>query len=136
MIQAGMTEAEVEGIFGVPAGEYDWAVATTPGIWVEVMAYSATNSRWNANEQVRPRIVPLNGKEAALLQGSWNDVGPRRDENVDRPARFLLCRLRPPRTRHQLGRGRGRALRIPLEPMVAQLRGKQAAALQYAALFA
>jgi hypothetical protein len=34
MIAAGMTQAEVEAILGVPAGNYDWAEANPPSLWI------------------------------------------------------------------------------------------------------
>jgi hypothetical protein len=38
LIQSGMTSAEVEAIFGVPAGNYDWAVADTElFLWVDTL---------------------------------------------------------------------------------------------------
>ena len=33
MIAAGMTRAQVESIFGVPAGDYDWAESDGPSLW-------------------------------------------------------------------------------------------------------
>jgi hypothetical protein len=33
LIRVGMDKAEVEAIFGVPSGEYDWAEPASPYIW-------------------------------------------------------------------------------------------------------
>jgi hypothetical protein len=33
LIQAGMTKSQVEAIFGVPCGQYDWAEAEPPALW-------------------------------------------------------------------------------------------------------
>ena len=38
LITEGMTEAEVEAIFGVPAGSYDWARPQTDLIWLVAVA--------------------------------------------------------------------------------------------------
>jgi len=38
LITEGMTEAEVEAIYGVPAGSYDWARPQTDLIWLVAVA--------------------------------------------------------------------------------------------------
>src|SRR5437870_4659993 len=37
MIKGGMTREQVEAIFGVPAGEYDWAQADSDALWLDLM---------------------------------------------------------------------------------------------------
>jgi hypothetical protein len=75
LIRDGMTEAEVEGIFGVPAGEYDWAVATGPSIWVSALAVTTDGQRWNVNAQPQRQIFVLDGNQPAVLHSVWNNAG-------------------------------------------------------------
>jgi hypothetical protein len=52
LIVPGMSEAEVEGIFGVPAGAYDWFVGDEPSIWIEIGAF-----QWSGRAQLRHAVV-------------------------------------------------------------------------------
>jgi hypothetical protein len=63
LIQGGMTKADVEAIFGVPAGRYDWA-------------------------EPEPRRYRLMISTIALAQASQVDV--KQDKHVQTAIRFLL----------------------------------------------
>src|SRR5688572_28634593 len=68
MVRPGMTEADVEGIFGVPPGEYDWAVANDAGaIWLDL----AIQSPWSAPKQYRYTVTMLRAGDLDLAVNSW-----------------------------------------------------------------
>jgi hypothetical protein len=56
LIKSGMTEAEVEDVFGVPAGEYDWAVAVPPNVWADI-SYFRVGQTWGVEGQKQQQIV-------------------------------------------------------------------------------
>jgi hypothetical protein len=56
MVKGGMTEAEVDGIFGVPAGDYDWAVANPQHLWLDI-DYFSTGRSWTIASPPRQFIL-------------------------------------------------------------------------------
>jgi hypothetical protein len=57
LIQPGMTEADVEAIFGVPAGAYDWAVADAVmlGFLSDLETKIHLEAEWHARQRPRQR---------------------------------------------------------------------------------
>ena len=81
LIKGGMTQAEVEGIFGVRCGEYDWCVASSSGQWIQLWAYNTEpNQRWNVNAPAESRIVFLADNQAAFVHDSWNNQNPNNNQ--------------------------------------------------------
>jgi hypothetical protein len=81
MIKGGMTEAEVEGIFGVPAGEYDWAVAVVSNVWVvvEVVYFSDLSQSWGVAGQAQQQVHLFidGGDRLPFPRGSWHSPNHR-----------------------------------------------------------
>jgi hypothetical protein len=75
MIVGGMTEAEVEGIFGVPAGEYDWCVSTGSHLWVNLVGVTENGQAWNVNGVSRHRIAFIQADQGVFVHGAWNNPG-------------------------------------------------------------
>ena len=72
MIRPGMTEADVEGIFGIPAGAYDWAVANdVQTIWLDL----AVQPMWNTPKQVGYTALVFTTHDLDLAMDSWTRVG-------------------------------------------------------------
>ena len=74
MIKSGMTEAQVESIFGVPAGEYDWAVNQPMHVWADVSYFTVKS--WRASGTTPQQLVsfdirPVDIDCPAIFPGSW-----------------------------------------------------------------
>jgi hypothetical protein len=59
LIRTGMSEAEVEAIFGVPAGNYDWAVKESRYRVVHAAVFQLESQQliWDASEAAAPSYV-------------------------------------------------------------------------------
>ena len=55
LIQAGMSRADVEAIFGVPPGQYGWAEQSPPASWVAI--FDGTASTLWIDEKIKPFLV-------------------------------------------------------------------------------
>ena len=85
LIKAGMTRQQVEGILGVPAGDYDWAEADQPDVWAYTVLVRHLG-RFRAT-QVFYEVIPD--------EGPWTARNVILDEaNVETtPGRSMLLRL-------------------------------------------
>jgi hypothetical protein len=68
LVRDGMTLEEVEAIFGVPAGQYDWAAADYSVIWHDIGITNTLNSGATYDITVGFRTLPI---PEALADMRW-----------------------------------------------------------------
>jgi hypothetical protein len=98
LIRTGMTEAEVEAIFGAPAGNYDWAVAERLRYRYMITAIQAHNLQVlnqvvNVNEAVAPNFVTVNeliGATRPQPMSIWLDYSDHMRTWTSRHGSFTL----------------------------------------------
>lgn len=112
MIKGGMTEAEVDGIFGVPAGEYDWAVADLQHLWLDIGYFSPNGRSWSVASPVQTQFIVFHlddvtwgsGKNLSRFK-TWTSrhgsfqIGFNTDGRVSFTSGLGATRIEPPWTR-------------------------------------
>jgi hypothetical protein len=74
LIYPGMTEADVQGIFGVPPGAYNWSVGDERSIWIETGAY-----QWSGRAalQTDGHIVTMLDADDVTFLPKWKPSNTR-----------------------------------------------------------
>jgi hypothetical protein len=89
MIQAGMTRTDVEAIFGVPPGQYDWAEADIVRLWDFTTGQQKLSSDWAEAitfVELDPRKTTVNVQLFAVMGFDL----PRGETWVSRHGTFAL----------------------------------------------
>jgi len=98
LITEGMTEAEVEAIFGVPAGSYDWARPQTDLIWLVAVA--------EMQQFEVPAELDHQQRRARYRSRHHGRVGQRNNPaSVSRARRGKQLQRSHARARHRTGTG-------------------------------
>jgi hypothetical protein len=76
LIRPGMTEAEVEAIFGVPAGAYDWAVADAISLAIlsDLEKKLHLEAEWHARRHPEQRPAQASGRPTVKTWTSRHGV--------------------------------------------------------------